>query len=972
MRLLLLPLFALLFYQAPAQNTIGFPDIINYGKEKYQGGGQNWDLAIDHRGLLYFANTEGLLTFDGQFWQLYPIANHTRLRSVKVDKRGYIYAGAQDEFGYYFPDQTGTLRYHSLKHLLPSGRKEIADVWNIELYDGAVFYRAYDMILEYRNNRIKVHTAPKEWRKMYKTNKGLYVQDMQEGLMKYEQGRWKTVCTHPALQHMLITAVLEDQPGTLLITTHKNGLFTITGNQLTPRKTEADGIFAASRIYDAISLGGQEIAAGTTSDGCYIINKTSGKIIQHFGMEEGLQNNNVLKLFADERQNIWLALDNGIDFIRYNTFIKQIYPGKKNLLTTYAAQVFDNQLFVGTSDGLYSTPLCRNTDFSFSKNHFRQVSNSKGQVWNLSVINNRLLMGHHEGTFLVSGNIATKLTTEKGCWLYKPFNTSSSPYNVLIGAYNGLYGVRTGQQGFMSPVHFDGLNESLRFLAIDNEDTIWASHPYRGVYKITLPNDDALHYTLYTGKHGLPSDYDNFVFRIRNRVVVATRNGIYEYDPGINRFKRSALLYSILGNVAVQFLAEDANGNIWFTSNRRPGIIDYHKPSGNQPYSIIYFPELQRKIVPGFEFIYPYDEENIFLAAEKGLYHINYRKYMQSAAGPAIAIGRIKATGKTDSLLFGGYFSNDSSLLSHQSSDRKVSLPHGFNDFHFEYASPAYDQGSNIEYSYRLNGFNTTWSEWTAKTEKEYTNLPYGDYTFAVKARNNLGIESAPIQYSFTILPAFYQTTLAKAIYLLLFISLLYLLYRRQKQKFILQRQKYQQRQAHLISLHQLELERNEKELIKVQNDKLASDVNFKNRELATVTMHLVDRGRVLSNIKEVLTTTIKKLEPAVAQDHFKRVMRLFEEAENNEEDWEHFSRHFDQVHSNFLARVKKHFPTLTTTDLKLCAYLHIDLTSKEIAQLLGISVRGVETSRYRLRRKLGIPGEVSLNAYLLEVIEKG
>lgn len=969
MRLLLLLLLSFFSYSVNAQNTIGFPDIINYPKEQYRGGGQNWDLAIDTRGVLYFANTEGLLTFDGQFWKLYPIANHTRLRSVKVDKRGYVYAGAQDELGYYFPDHSGTLRYHSLKHLMPPGIKDLADVWDIELYEDAVFYRAYNMIMEYRDNRIKVHPAPREWRKLYKTSKGLYAQDIREGLLKYEGGHWKTVCNNIALRDMLVTGLLEDQQGSLLIATYKNGLFTVTANQLTPRKTEADAIFVASRIYSVIGLNETEIAIGTTADGCYIMNKATGKLIQHFSMEEGLQNNNILRLFADDRQNIWLALDNGIDLIRYNSFVKQIYPDKKNMLTTYAAQVFDHKLFVGTSDGLYSTPLCNSSDFSYSKNHFQQIHNSQGQVWNLSVINNQLLMGHHEGTFLINQHKATQLMTEKGCWLYKPYSSPSSPYNVLIGAYNGLYGVEAGARGFAAPAHFEGLKESLRFLAIDNEDTIWASHPYRGVYKITLPGD-SLHYTLYTSKDGLPSDYDNFVFRIRNRIVIATRHGIYEYNAATHRFEKSALLYTVLGDVGVQFLAEDVNGNIWFTSNRRPGIIDYHKPSGTKPYSIIYFPELQQKIVNGFEFIYPYDDENIFLAAEKGLYHLNYRKYIQSAAGPAIAIGTVKAMGKTDSLLFGGYFANDSSLLPAQDNGMTVKLPHGFNDFHFEYASPAYDQGNNVEYSYRLMGFNNTWSEWTAKTEKEYTNLPYGNYTFAVKARNNLGIESAESKYNFTILPAFYENNLAKAIYTLLMMSLLYLLYRRQKQKFISQQQKYQQKQEHLISLHQLELERNEKALIKVQNDKLASDVNFKNRELATVTMHLVDRGRVLSNIKEVLNTTIKKLEPAVTQDHFKRVMRLFEDAENNEEDWEHFSRHFDEVHSNFLARVKKHFPTLTTTDLKLCAYLHIDLTSKEIAQLLGISVRGVETSRYRLRRKLGIPGEVSLNAYLLEAIE--
>jgi DNA-binding NarL/FixJ family response regulator len=96
--------------------------------------------------------------------------------------------------------------------------------------------------------------------------------------------------------------------------------------------------------------------------------------------------------------------------------------------------------------------------------------------------------------------------------------------------------------------------------------------------------------------------------------------------------------------------------------------------------------------------------------------------------------------------------------------------------------------------------------------------------------------------------------------------------------------------------------------------------------------------------------------------------MRLFEEAENNEEDWAQFSQHFDEVHNNFLRNLKKLFPDLTTTDLKLCAYLRINLTTKEIAQSMGISVRGVETSRYRLRKKLNIAGETPLYDFLIDI----
>ncbi|WEK34578.1 MAG: triple tyrosine motif-containing protein [Candidatus Pseudobacter hemicellulosilyticus] len=952
---------------APAQNSIGFPDILNYSKQQYQGGGQNWDAAIDRKGILYFANTEGLLTFDGHYWKLYPVPNNTRLRSVLTHESGRIYTGAQDELGYFFPNERGILQYTSLKHLLPDGRKNMADVWDIEEYDGAIFFRASDRLFEYRNNQIRCYDAPSEWRKLFRTGSGLYIQDFNEGLLQYNAGQWRTICDTRQLGDRLITSLHDTESGGLLLTTLKDGLFTVTNGRLEPWATEADPVFKTGRIYCAISLPDDALVAGTTSAGCYIINKRSGRIIQRFCMEEGLQNNNVLQLFADERRNIWLALDNGIDLIRYNTFVKQIYPNKKNLLTTYTAQVYHNNLYIGTSDGVYHTLLDGSADFSLSRNPFELVSNTKGQVWHLSVINDQLLLGHHEGTFLINNATATPLLKDKGCWLYKPYPANNSS-QVLIGAYNGLYRMKSNGKQFLEPTPFSGLTESLRFLSIDRQNRVWASHPYRGIYQLSLLGD-SLGFRCLGSREGLPSSYENFVYKVRNRVVVATLKGIYEYDERQGRFQPSADLHSILGNVPVQYLAEDGSGNIWFVSDKVPGIIDFHKPANGHPYSIIYFPELKRRIVSGFEFIYPYDEENIFLAAEQGIYHINYKNYSRFIAEPAVAIGRVRASGQGDSLLFNGYFASKNSLLPRQDPRQQVQLPNGYNNFRFEFASPAYDQGRNIEYSYRLTDFDAGWSQWAPKTEKEYTNLPYGSYTFQVKARDNLGNESAMEAYSFRILPAWYQTKLAHALYILAGLLLLYQLYRQQKNKFAEQQRKHREEQERLIVSHQLELERNEKELIKVQNDKLESDVHFKNRELATVTMHLVERGRVLSAIREKLVETIRKQEPPVSLTNFRRVLRLFEEAENNEEDWEHFARHFDEVHSNYLSTIKKHFPTLSITDLKLCAYLHINLTSKEIAQLLGISVRGVETSRYRLRKKLNIPGDIALNTFLQEAI---
>lgn len=951
-----------------AQNTIGFPDILNYTKQEYQGGGQNWDATTDARGIMYFANTDGLLAFDGHYWKVYPIPNNTRLRSILAAADGRIYVGAQDEFGYFFPGANGNLEYHSLKSLLPPNMKQMADVWDIEEYNNAIWFRTNNMLFELRNNSFKTHNAPAEWRKMYKTEKGLYVQDYNKGLMQLESGQWKTICGDSLLKKMLVTSLHVHPDGRLMITTLKDGLFLIDNGHLLPWKTEADSIFHSGRIFCSIVLSDQELAIGTTSNGCFIISRQNGRIIQQFGMEEGLQNNNVLQLFADKRKNIWLALDNGIDLIRYNTFVKQIYPEKKNMLTSYAAQVFHNKLYIGTSDGVYAATIDGSADFSTSRSSFSLVPNSKGQVWSFSVSDDQLLLGHHEGVFLIKENGTVPLVRDRGIWLYRQYSSSGNTRELLIGGYNGVYKMMQTGSEFSQPKHISGLEESLRFITIDRDNTIWCSHPYRGIYRIRLIGD-SLEYTLLSAKDGLPADYENYVFFIRNRVVVATSHGLYEWNPLTNRFQQSALLYDIFGDVPIQFLREDAFGNIWFVSDKVPAIVDFHKPANNHPYSVVYFPELKHRIVSGFEFIYPYDEENVFLAAEKALYHINYKKYVRLSSVPSVAIGRVKTIGKNDSLIFGGYFTGKNGTATEQAKDQIICLPNKFNSFRFEFASPAYDQGSNIQYSYRLTGFDKEWSNWSPKPEKEYTNLPYGNYTFVVKCRDNLGNESAPVSYSFVIWPAWYQNWIAKTVYVILSVLLLYLLYRRQKRKFADQQIKHKKEQDHLISLHQLELERNEKELMQVQNEKLESDVMFKNRELATVTMHLVERGKVLSEIKEKLVQAITKHDPPLNIGNFRKVMRLLEEAENNEDDWEHFARHFDEVHSNYLNSVRKAFPSLTTTDLKLCAYLHINLTSKEIAQLMGISIRGVETSRYRLRKKLNIPGETSLNSFLLEAI---
>jgi DNA-binding CsgD family transcriptional regulator len=228
-----------------------------------------------------------------------------------------------------------------------------------------------------------------------------------------------------------------------------------------------------------------------------------------------------------------------------------------------------------------------------------------------------------------------------------------------------------------------------------------------------------------------------------------------------------------------------------------------------------------------------------------------------------------------------------------------------------------------------------------------------------------------------------YRSTWAYCVYFMLTMLLFYAMYKWQKKKFIVQQQKHdeerkrleylhqlqiekhQEEQKQLRYLHQLELERNEKEIIRLQNEKLVSEIQVKNTELASTTFNLVQKGDMLMKVKEEFVRMKKSSEPDKDTDDYKKILRMLGD-EKMKKNWEQFAVHFDRVHSNFLVSLKNNYPNLTASDLKLCAYLRLNLTSKEIAQIMNITIKGVELGRHRLRKKLGIQPDVNLVNFLL------
>lgn len=962
MRLLLIFILGILNTFAFAQ--IGVPQIDNYSNLTYKGGTQNWDIDQDKNGMMYFANNEGLLTYNGKYWHIYPLPNKTVVRSVKIAADGKIYVGAQDELGYFFPDINGVLKYHSLKDIIPTNDRQFADVWDIIIQQKEVYFRTTTKLLSLKDGTFTVFATTGSWEFMGSANGKIFAQDTSKGLLVSRNGVWETLSNSPELKNNIITSIMNYENDVLLISTLKNGLYLVNGNNLSKLKTPQDAAYINNRIYNGIKIDDNWFALASNAGGCYVIDK-AGNLVQHFTNANGLQKDNIRSIFQDKNKNLWLGLDNGIDFIAFNNAVKYIYPDRMKQTSGYATRIINNNIYIGTSNGVFYSPLKPNVkDISYAKNAFAEISNTKGQIWNLNIVNNELLVSHEDGAYVVKNGVANQLYSTKGTWLFDVLSPYYPSIDMIAGTYTGLRLINYENGKFEKKNDIGTVNESLRFIQYDvNSNSIWASHPYRGVYKFKLSADKKRieKTSIFLAKDGLPSDLGNYVFKIKSRIVVATIKGIYEFNEEKNKFNPSKFLNPILGETPYQYLNEDKNGNIWFISFKKVGVVDFNRKEGNKNYSLVYFPELTSKVLGGYENIYPYNAENIFIASDKGIIHINYLKYLENIKPIKAILTQARIFGLKDSVLFGGYFLNNDKISLTQNDDEKIAIEKKYNSLHFEFSSTLYEQQNNIEFSYQLVGFDKDWSGWSAKSEKDYTNLSHGTYVFKVKARNNLGNESVPANYTFTVNPAWYETFWTYILYVIVVIALIYVFAERQKRK-------HEKEQAYLKNQYQLEIEHSENEIVKLQNDKLEAEVNFKNKELATATMHLVQRGKLLYKIKEELLPIVKTEDAENAPQEFKRILSLLNEAERADSDWEQFAVHFDHVHSNFLTKLKERVPNLSANDLKLCAYLKLNLSSKEMAQLMSITIRAVEVSRYRLRKKLNVSSDTNLFDYLMEI----
>lgn len=937
--------------------NIGIPFTTNYPNEIYQAGTQNWDIDQHPNGFMFFANNNGLLQFDGLNWELFPLNNKTIARSLHITAAGRIYVGGQGVFGFFEPNEQGQLIFHSLVDLVPKAHNNFADVWQIIEVGQKIYFRASDKIFIYDGQHIQVLESGVidflgniDQQIFIRNEKGLH-QISASGIQLFEHGE--------KFAHIIIKDITLTKHKTLLFSTLHNGLLTIE-NGIFKTYQNNTSFFNKNKIHHSTDLGAEKLAIGTANAGLVILEET-GKILYKLDRNNGLQNNQILNVFKDKTDNLWLGLNNGIDYVLMNSPFTKLLPGQDKEGTAYDAKIFQHKIYLGTSAGLYAQPWQSYYD-PLQPDKFKLLNGSNGQVWGLDILKDELFLGHHDGGFLVKNQQLKQISTTLGNWKIIPLNKHPNYY--LMGTYEGLVLYHKKGKDWQRIKKYDNFKESCRIIEQDQAGNIWVSHPYRGIYKVELASDlSTIKVKLYGAADGLPSNNLNHVFKINDAIVFTGETGIYKYHEASDRFTPYPELTNLLGpTTSIHRFFEDGKGNIWFVTSEETGILTIDDRGVTKSFVKKVYPELNDKLVRGFEFIYPYDEHNVFIGAEKGFIHYNPSKNLVNEdAGFMAHIVKVRAINSADSILIHGqYNSIQSNLLGNLSAEN--------NALRFSYAATDYRTKQSLCYATKLEGYESEWSAWSTKTEKDFTNLNAGDYHFLVKAKSIYEEESEIASFSFRINSPWYATTQAIVMYVLLslvFLSGLILVPRR---KFQVERAALEATQKKKEIEHQKVVAQSEQAIISLKNEQLEAQIAHKNSELAISTMHLVQRSELIHQLQERLNKVARNTKDTIVSKELRKVNRLLKENTQVDDLWNQFAIHFDQVHIDFLQKMQEKFPQLTANDQKLCAYLRMNLSTKEIAPLMNISIRGVEVARYRLRKKLNLESTINLNKFMLEL----
>jgi len=920
--------------------------VTHYNRSNYAAGSQNWSIDMDKQGFVYVANNNGLMKFDGVRWKVYPMPLRTILRSVSVSPDERIYTGSNEEFGYWSKDVSKELKYTSLVPLLKNFNLHNHEIWKIIQFRNKVYFQGFSCLFVFDQQTVKPIKLPGSIIFLLKAGNRLFVQAVKGNLYEMINDKLVNIDYNNILINTEVKTIFPFGENSFLIGTSSDGLYLYNGKTIVPWNVVANPLLKEFQINNGIVFG-DKLVFGTIVKGVFVLDK-AGNILNHLYTENDLQNNTVLSLCNDNNQSFWVGLDNGIDNVSFNNPV-DIYPGRNEALgSVYTAVLKGNTLYIGTNRGIFTYIKERN---QFSYHGFLQKS--QGQVWQLKDIDGTLFCGHTNGTFIIGNNSFKQISNVSGGYMLQKILLKGKEY-LIQSTYTSLVVYKKSGNTWEYSHEIEGFLEPARFIETDHLGNIWIGHSVKGLYRLRLSEklDKVIEKQIFDQKDGLPSHSNIRVFKIANRVVFSNGEKLFTWDD----LAQKIIPYTDLNNklqgfeAALSITSTDEN-NSWFVTRNEAALFNLKENKPVMIYRLI-FNQYTISLVDGYENIVPLTDNLHLICLDDG-----FAIFKKDVASQTDAT--------TAKLVIRDFISRNSAgdVLYIEPTRKSVSLRNAYNNIEISF-STLQNPCSRKLYQFKLEGIDPEWSKWSENAEAKFTRLPVGKYSFKVRTLTLKGTITEPVTLTFKVKPAWYASILATLIYL--FIALGGILV---SQFFYRKRLAKHHNRLQIIAneKRRAEQQNSEQEIMKLQNEKLQAEISHKNMQLADSTLSIIRKNEVLIEIKEELERQKQDLGPRYPARYLQKLTTLIDKNISNDNDWAIFETLFDQAHENFFKRLKQSFPELTQSDLKLCAYLKLNLASKEIAPLLNISIRGVEIRRYRLRKRLSLASDDNLVEYIMQ-----
>ena len=939
----------------------GYVQVRNFTKEEYSGGAQNWACVQDSVGRIYVGNRDGMLVFDGQRWRKLFLPNYTTVRSLYFDKEARrIYAGGSEEMGYFTSDpHTGILHYTSLLNCFPKNQPHFTEIWNICKCGENMWFQADNHVFCLKDDFIKVYPLAGRISTSAVIGKDYYVALVNGSILMFDNGRFKGIKGADELKSKKITALLPmESRGKLLVGTSVDGLFVYDGQSVAPFTSSINDFLKNNQLFCA-ARHGEDYVFGTVNSGAVTYNSETKKI-SYINKETGLQNNTVLNVTFDRAGNFLLCLDNGFDYALYNSQSSILVTPNHSIGAGYTSMLNGNNMLFGTNQGLYTTPY----PIAPAPMPSMMERLLHGQIWSLSGSPHGIFVAADAGLFVYGNGNLKKIEGIPGAYRVTTLQNDSSL--ALASTYDNFHLLKYDGSKWTDIGEVEGYDDINGNFIIDTQGNIWLPHWRKGVYrlKLDIPERRFQQVRLYNHADGFPTDENNNVALFDGKVVFSTEGGFYKLDSSNqHRIIADDELNSCLSDRhagVIQALPDESmsyvsNDGIFIFRRRADGKISVTRTTtGN----------LRDQIIPGFVHLNAISPDEMIVSTQDGFTSVRSENRFSSAWQPAPLVSAIYAN--RDSLIY-------TSPLTDGKEMGELKLPFNLNSLRFEFGFAEFDSGEQTEFSSYLENYDNDWSPYGTESAREYTRLSDGDYIMHVRVRDLKNGQIRQASFGFSVMPPWFRTPLAKICYAIIIIILLISTYRfAQKWAKNAGAKIERRKERELNELRQRtqnEAVRKDFEIASLKNEQLEQDIKHKSQELSNTTMNLIRMNEVLTDIANQISNIQQMAagegsRTAVVRQ-LAKIKTSIENTINGDKDAGTFYTNFDRVYGDYTKRLMERFPTLSHADKRLCCFIRMGLSSKEIAPLINISAKSVEMARYRLRKKLAIPTDTSLTDFL-------